>query len=150
MAGAQQLAKIPFVLTDDKGDTRKPEKITLAELTQFRGKTIDETIKDLVDEHLSRSNFNNIEEIGAALNRMGLGTLDSMGLRTHATNLIALMKRRHWIVHRVDYVAAGHRGDHDDVGEPKARPILAKTVNVWKDCVRAVGFGILDALEQKS
>jgi hypothetical protein len=73
-----------------------------------------------------------------------------MGLDKHANDLMALTSRRHWIVHRVDHDDAGHRVDHDDAGEPKARPILPTTVNTWKDCVQAVGVGILDALEQKS
>lgn len=143
-AGAPELGRIPFVLVDDSGETRKSEKISLAELTQYRGKMVDDMIKDLVDEYLNRSNFNNIEEIGAALKRMGLGTLGSMGLDSYADDIMALTSRRHWIVHRVDRnPSAGARG------MPKARRIHAATVNAWMECVSAVATGILDALERK-
>ncbi len=143
-ANAEQLGSIPFVVTDAKGKARKTEKVTLAELTQYRGKTVDQTIKDLVDEYLDRSNFNNLEEVGTALKRMGIGTLNSLGLDQHANDLIALTSRRHWIVHRVD-----RNRSAGSPGRPRTRRIHSSTVNSWTKCVRAVGDGILDALEQK-
>jgi hypothetical protein len=144
-ASAENLDRIPFVLADGKGETRKPEKISLPELAQYRGKTVDDAVKELVIEYLNRSNFNNIEEIGAALNRMGIGSLKALGLDHRASHLIALTSRRHWIVHRVD-----KNPDAGLPGRSKTRKIHASTVRAWKACVSEVCTRIVDALEQKS
>ncbi|MFO7566056.1 MAG: hypothetical protein R6X02_25655 [Enhygromyxa sp.] len=143
-ARPEQLGGILFVVEDDRGETRKREKLSLTELTQYRGQTVDDTIKDVVVKHLDRSNFNNIEEIGAATRRMGISGLRELGLDHHAEDLIALTSRRHWIVHRVD------RNPRPSAEEPETREIRVSTVTVWKNCVEAVCAGILDALEQKS
>jgi hypothetical protein len=143
-AGPEQLGGIHFVVAEEKAGSRKREKLSLAELTQYRGQTVDDTIKDVVIKHLDKSNFNNIEEIGRAIWQMDIGGLGELGLEDRKDDLIALTSRRHWIVHRVD------RNPGTSAEEPKTREIHVPTVNTWKDCVERVGTCILDALEKKS
>lgn len=144
-ASPERLEHIPIIVKDDRGKTRKPESISLAGLSKYRGKTIDEVIAEIVTEYLDRSNFNNIEDIGSAVQRMDLGNLSTLGLDHHATTLMALTSRRHWIVHRVDLNPYASLP-----GQSKTQKIHSSTVRKWKDCVNAVCVAILDALEHKS
>lgn len=63
--------------------------------------TIDEVINICIDKHLLRSNYNNINEVAATLEKIGI---DLTNLRPSFPAIDEMMKRRHLIVHRADRV----------------------------------------------
>lgn len=78
---------------------KTPDKISMPELAAHRGKTVDDLIRENVDRHLERSNFNNIPQILQALEAMDI---DPATIAPFKNDLNALMERRHFIAHRVD------------------------------------------------
>jgi hypothetical protein len=112
-------------------------KFTLAELATFRGSTVKSVIGQSVDAWLLRSNFNNSGEIIHALGKVGIG---AAVVAPHASNLEALMKRRHWIVHRAD------RNQMQGSGQHAAQSLQPSTVDVWLNTVQTFGRDLLALL----
>lgn len=84
-------------------------KISLADLLNHRGASVDDVIRTSIEAHLERSNFNNVGEIKKALKRSDL----SEGLVAgYESELAAMMARRHLIVHRADRHDVGGSGHH--------------------------------------
>ena len=113
------------------------EKLTLDELTQFRGRTVDDLIAFAVSKHLETSSFNNATEF--------VSKLESVKL-THELNpnelsdLESLMKRRHWIAHRAD------RNSRRGSGQHEAQSLGKKQVNEWIQLVEKIGTVLVDQL----
>ena len=107
--------------------------ISMTELAKYRGKSVDDLIGTRIDAYLERSNFNNVANLIMALKRIDLET--SL-LEPHKDDLAAMMKRRHWIVHRAD-----HSRDASGPG-----PIGVKTVTTWKDAVSVFCYSLLARL----
>jgi RiboL-PSP-HEPN len=96
LAGEEILNAVPLVGMA-KGN-REPPKFALGKLAGHRGKLVDDLIKESVDEHLARRTFNSEDEIVAFLQELGLMP-DS---REHLSEIGAMIRRRHLIVHRAD------------------------------------------------
>lgn len=114
------------------------EKLTLAELAEFRGHTVDDVLANSIERHLERSNYNTVDEVAAALVRVGFNVaiLGSTGAR-----LASMIKRRHWIAHRADRNAASGSGHH------AAQSLSRKTVEVWLEAVSEFGENVIGQLE---
>jgi hypothetical protein len=107
----------------------------LKELAEFRGMTVDELIQDAVRAHLQESNYNNVGQIVRALELLGVRS--NVIAESDKTRLTAMMKRRHWIVHRLDANSISGSGQH------AAQSIAQGEVRGWIDTVRAVGQAIV-------
>lgn len=119
------------------GQQGRPERFLLGKLTGFRGKSVDEVITLSVSEHLSRSNYSDANEVASTLKRIGF---NAQLVNRHFSELEALMKRRHNIVHRADEnIATGS-------GHFRALTISMATVNRWTDVVAAFVWDVLSHL----
>jgi hypothetical protein len=107
--------------------------ISMIELARHRGKSVDDIIGERIDAYLARSNFNDVANLIAALERI---ELEASLLDPHKDDLAGMMKRRHWIVHRAD-----HSQEARGPG-----PIAVKTVTTWKDAVSAFCYALLARL----
>lgn len=114
---------------------KRPQKLTLPNLLEFRGKTIDEVLDVAIQQHLERSSYNNFAEVERTLTQLGL---DPTPLKNYGPNLSALMKRRHHIAHRADRNSQMGRGQYN------AQHLSDATVLVWKQSVHDAGLAILN------
>jgi hypothetical protein len=118
-------------------DGDKLRKYTLSDIAKHRGKTVDELIEGSVKAALERSNFNSVDEVASVLTRSGV---DTKTLAPFAADLEAMMKRRHWIVHRADRnVAQGS-------GQFPALSLHPNTVKAWLSAVDGFGTAVLALL----
>jgi hypothetical protein len=113
-------------------------KYSLGALAAHRGRSVDDLIKDSVDSHLERSNYNSTDEVARFLGQIAL---DVGPVQTHFAELDELMSRRHQIVHRADIDAAGGRGNH------RVRSISVATVNKWVRNVEGFSTTLLDQVK---
>jgi hypothetical protein len=100
---------------------------------------VDQVIGERIGAYLERSNFNNIEDVVHALERVGIET---NLLDPYKDALAALMQRRHWIVHRADNFAST-----DALGAPQPRSITVSTVETWTESVQRVCAEILARMD---
>lgn len=91
------------------GSDGNRKKFFLGELVQHKGKSVDDLIKESVDDYLERSNYNNTNEICTFLESVGV---DVSAVNSRFADLESLMKRRHQIVHRADRDETGGQGHH--------------------------------------
>lgn len=123
LAAPTVLENIPLA-----GVGSNPKKIFLGDLTNHRGKLVDDLIVQSVDAHLERSNYNNTSEISSLLESVGV-TVTKVNQRY--SDLKDLMERRHQIVHRGDrQIKVRGSGDH------VVRSLGKGTVKKWVDAVR--------------
>jgi hypothetical protein len=124
--------RVPFVLP---GDDRRPEKIGVGELAyHLRGKTVTEIVAAAVEGHLAYSSLGDIADLVLALRRAGI-ELDFSPRQ--AGDLLALMQRRHWIVHRAD------RNERMGSGHHEARPLPLAELRRWRALVEATCRAII-------
>lgn len=97
-------------------------KFHLGNLAAYRGRTVDEVIKDSVDVSLERSNYNNCDEVVGLLASVGLNPAP---LQQYMPGLDSAMKRRHQIVHRADANPDTGRGRH------KVSSISPRNLDDW-------------------
>jgi hypothetical protein len=94
------------------GTKRPPTKLTLGDLSAYRGKTIDELIAESVRSHLDEfQSFNDLGEVKRALKQCGIvaAEVDAVDF----AHLPELIVRRHNIVHKADRNdVAGGQGNH--------------------------------------
>ncbi|MCG7755448.1 MAG: HEPN domain-containing protein [Nitrosomonas sp.] len=131
-AGKESIDKIPLV-----GGKGNATKFLLGELVAHKGKTVDDLIKESVNQYLERSNYNNIDEI--------MNLLRSIEIKFAAVNgefnaLTELMDRRHKIVHRADIIDT--KGDQGE----KVNPITVNLVNKWIESVEKFGTSVLNEI----
>jgi len=81
------------------GDKEGKDKVTLDELAQYRGHTVEEVLRRAFERHHERSNYNNEKDLAAALTRM---SLPGEPFRAYFSDLQLMMARRHLIAHRAD------------------------------------------------
>jgi len=124
---------VPIAIRADTRSTR----VTLAELASMRGKTVDEVVQLSLEAHLERATFNHVGDVKTALVRAGIGVA---AVAPRASELAALMSRRHQIVHRAD------RLDVPGRGKLAAASLSVATVEVWVAAVDAVCRGIVAEL----
>jgi hypothetical protein len=102
---------------------------------------VDDLIARSVASWLERSNFNSVSEIAIALAKVDLPRDDCAAmLDQHGANLEAMMKRRHWIVHRADANLA--RGS----GHFAALSLHPEMARSWMSSVERFGAALLDLL----
>lgn len=77
----------------------QPRKFLLGTLHGHRGKSIDELIKESIDEFLSKKSFNNSTDVVKMLEKIGI---DPSGVSKYFSALDQMMRRRHQIVHKAD------------------------------------------------
>ena len=121
-AGEKALNNIPLATTE----TGRAEKFALGSLTKFKGKTVDELIKQSVEIYYERSNFNNTQEISILFSELGIDVKKFNGC---FPELNKLMKRRHFIVHRGDRT----RNPHENL--IPVSPINPEEVTKWLNIV---------------
>jgi hypothetical protein len=128
LADENALNAVPFVGTKPSG---RAEKFLLGRLAAHRGKMVDDVLRESVEQHLERSNFNSTEEIAALLLALGY---DLAPMRPLFPSLDAMMIRRHQIVHRADRMASSGGLAGATV------PLTPAEVNVWSEATsRFVG-----------
>jgi len=130
LAEAEHFEKIAFV-------GGPAEKLSLPQLARHRGKSVQEVLSESIEEELAQSNFNNLGELKKALGRIGV---PEAVLAPHADGLLAMMSRRHLIVHRAD------RNEMQGKGHTMTVPLALGTVEVWRDTVRDFGAAVLAKL----
>ena len=111
----------------------KDLKFSLGDLASKRSMKVDKLIKLSVDEHLERSNYNNVGDISHLLEAIGIKVKKVNGT---FNNISELMKRRHQIVHRVDR-------------RPKTGKAVSLTkddVNRWISVVKKFTGNVLDEI----
>jgi len=121
------------------GSDKTKAKFTLGELHPYRGLTVDDLIRKAVAARLQRSNYNNVSELSAALQRIGLA---ASILDPHQGTLESIMKRRHLIVHRADKNPLFEPGQ----GVPSVQHLGRSTVDTWTTVVSDVGTRVVEAL----
>lgn len=129
-ASPDHLAMLGFAV----GDKTK-ERISMSELAKHRGKSVDELIAERIEAHLGESNFNNPRDLVHALERC---SLEPSLLDPYRTELAAMMRRRHLIV---------HRADRDPKG-PGHALVDAETVTSWKNVVDGFCCAVVAKLEE--
>jgi hypothetical protein len=104
----------------------------------FRGKTVEEVIRESVESYLDRSNYNNCKEITGALEAVGV-KVDAGVCDATFPRMLEMIERRHQIVHRADRNDAGGTGNHrvSSIGRDKVRD--------WISAVRTFSNAVLDA-----
>jgi hypothetical protein len=115
------------------------EKFSLVELADYRGRTVDDVIAKAIDFHLERSNYNNIGELKAALDRVGINNR-VWETPAVAASLAAMMTRRHLIAHRADRNPMSGRGHH------LAQSVSVPLVNGWTTVVDTFGKAVLSQI----
>lgn len=112
--------------------------VHLGQLTQFRGQSVDEVIRQAIEAHLDRQSYNNIVELDNFLRRMDF----KLELPDDEKRwLMAMMKRRHLIAHRAD--RDPERGDRHH----RLTAIEPATVQKWHDAVKSFGEKVLTCAE---
>lgn len=130
-ASPEHLADIPLV-------GKKPRtKITLDELAQHRGKTVEQLVIESVEASLLKSNYNKVSDIKTALEKIGL---PSTLLDPVRDKLGPLMQRRHWIVHRAD------RNEVKGSGHHATRSLQQSAVEKWLQAIEKFGADVLNSL----
>lgn len=113
-------------------------KHSLGTLAQHRGRSINELIKDSVDAHLERSNFNSSTEVARLLAQI---ELDVAPVQSMFAELDELMARRHQIVHRADIDSGNGQSQN------KVRTIGVPTVNRWIKNVEEFATALMAQLQ---
>jgi hypothetical protein len=126
-AAPEVLAEIPL-----KGGTAI--KFTLGTLSAFRGKSVEDVIKESTDSSLERSNYNNGTEVVSLLQSIGVETTSLAG---HMAELENTMKRRHKIVHRAD------ENENPGRGRFRVETISPSTLDAWVSNTEAFIQGVL-------
>ena len=131
-AGKDVIDRIPL-----KGLPRNAAKFSLGELVAHKGKTVDDLIKQSVDEFLERSNYNNTQELASFLTSVGV---DATLVNGRFADLEELMSRRHQIVHRGDIDESGGRGNS------RVRSLGRSPVVLWIGAVEEFSTATLNQL----
>jgi hypothetical protein len=134
--------KMPFANPDAFSDvplvgTRGKTRFGMQDLAAFRGQTVDEVVTECVVEFLDKSSFNHPGDIRAALENMGVpsGIVDK-----YASDLAAMMSRRHWIAHRADHNSSKGQGHHP------ATSLSNAMVTYWTRMVERFGDELLSRI----
>ena len=112
-------------------------KFTLGDIAAFRGQGVEDVIQQSVETYLEKVTYNDPGQLKTALAQVGG---DPTLVDAHANLIAAMMKRRHWIVHRADRTEMRGRGHHG------ARSIRRADVENWIQTVGTLGSNVLVAL----
>lgn len=132
-AGPDVLKALPFVNHGPTGT-----KFGLGDMARlYRNQSVENVIKNSVEAHLERSNYNNASDLSQALRDFGI---DPASCNDNFATLEALMARRHQIVHRADQDGTGGQGNH------KVKSIGLKHVRIWAEAVHEFALTVLGQL----
>jgi hypothetical protein len=128
---------VPFV--GERGDDRRT-KLTIIDLAQFRGMTVDDLIQKWFDSWINRETYNNFADVVQLLETL---EIDKQPFQKYATHVDFLMKRRHRIVHSVDF-------DHHAATGPADWP----TSDIYKfliatHAVHSISIELMRAMSEK-
>jgi len=101
------LNNVPLKGTDKAS---RAEKFFLGALVNHKGKTVDQLIKESVDDYLNQISFNDTTEIITRLKNISINYSDEGINILPSINL--MIKRRHNIVHQADANANHKRGSY--------------------------------------
>jgi hypothetical protein len=104
----------------------RPEKFFLGRLAEFRALHVEEVLTQSVEAFAEGLTLNNTTDLIACVRTLGL---NEASLKPYLSNIAALMKRRHHIVHQADRNAKPGRG------QQSAMSIGAHTVAEWTESV---------------
>jgi hypothetical protein len=121
------------------GLSGRAEKFALGKLVQHKGKSVDRLIQESVQEHLNRSNYNDIQEVASLLESLGF---DLSEQRASFPTIDAMIKRRHQIVHRGDIVKSGNSGH-------SVAPMSLGDVMKWAKTTYAFMFSLFPSISGK-
>jgi len=107
-------------------DGKNKLKFELSDVAEFRKMSIDELIKQSVNEYLNRVSFNNVNEICSQLQKINI---DAQDFDSYFSLLEQMISRRHKIVHQSD------RKDDLDFTNRKVNTISLNQVKNWVDNV---------------
>ena len=114
----------------------RASKFFLGELVSFRGRSVDDLLRDSVAAYVgAHFNCNDTGQLAGALTRGGVVLTNAE--KASFSVLETMMKRRHLIVHQADRNASLGKGQH------RARSISAPLVKSWVAAVEAVVSAIL-------
>lgn len=113
------------------------KKFDLGEFARFRGQMVDDVIRTSVHASLLQSNYNSVGQVLSALASVSLAVSIA---NVDKASLTAMMKRRHWIVHRLDSNSLRGSGHHI------TQSLSSDSATKWLDLVRRVGQSIVDVL----
>lgn len=111
------LKKIPLAGISPTG---QPQKFSLMELKKYKGKTVNDLIRESIDEFLDKTSFNSSIDVA---NMLGKLQIDVSNLRKYFASLEQMMLRRHQIVHRAD--------KEDTPGDLRLAPIHSDDIMKW-------------------
>ena len=114
-ASSETLKEFPISLKAGK----KAEKLFLSDLANYRGKTIDEIIRESILETMQLKSFNNEEEIRSWCSKLGITLENFSGMR----EVNAAVHRRHKIVHEADI--------DRDANSQRLQPISPGNITPW-------------------
>ena len=124
------------------GKKRPPSKVTLGELSEYKGKSVDELISEAVQFHLENfQSFNDLGEVKQALKQCGIdhATVDA---RNYG-DLPEMISRRHNIVHKADRnEVVGGQGNH------RTKSIGSATVRNYLQSVKGLRDFVSNELQQ--
>lgn len=129
VAGKDALHGIPLI---GASNVNRPERFSLGDLATHRGKTIQQVIKESVDAYLRTVSYNNVDGFCHFLASL---RFRKSGFEKYFSNLDAMMKRRHHIVHQADR--------NPNAGKPGQQEVIALskgTVKKWISTVDKVLF----------
>jgi hypothetical protein len=130
-ANPEAFAEVPLVGT--RGKTR----FGLQELALFRGQTVDAIITESIVEFLEKSSFNHPGDVKSALEKIGV---DPTIVTEPASDLAAMMSRRHWIAHRAD------RNTQRGSGHQAVISLSSTMVSRWVTTVETFGRELLSRI----
>jgi hypothetical protein len=77
----------------------RKEKLSLEELSKYRGRTVDDIINESIDVYLRSLSFNSAHDLAKIFSWL---EIPQDTFRKHYSNLDRMIKRRHQIVHEAD------------------------------------------------
>lgn len=120
------------------------DKLSLAELVaRYPGKRVDDIVGEAIDAYLERLSYGNLKELKDGLERLSLPKDDVT--HPYAADLAALMRRRHWIAHRVDVPSSNPNNELHLIG---VRAIEPPMVESWTTAVERFGHQVLTQFKE--
>lgn len=130
VASAEVLDTIPLVVGG-----KVKEKFSLGALVQYKEVSVKDVISQSITAYLERSSYNNVNEIASLFASIGLS--NTVLLRGKGAMLTAMMRRRHWIVHRTD------KNQKTGPGQHRALSLSKGSVEDWVRTVESFGMEVL-------
>jgi RiboL-PSP-HEPN len=123
-AGEHTLNEIPMIGVGQPSG--RPEKFLLGKLANYKGRFVENLIRESIVQYVNYLNINNISDLRSCLEKIGL---QPNQYTEYFADLAALMKRRHQIAHQAD------RNSEEGQGQHRAQSLSANRVKSWIESV---------------